>query len=721
MRKSIAFACLVLLFGAACGYDTQDYLAAATLELEAGRHERALELLRDGLAEDPDHLELNLLYARALLQSGRPSLAVWSLAKVAADPAHALEAGVLLARAQLASGSFDDAIVSLDRVLAEAPENDAALRLRAAAKLRVSRETDALEDIERGLELVPGDLGLQMAKLNALLQLERGEEAAEVMASLRSGIDTVEGMPPAQRAQLAGRYCIAEASFFYENGDIDAATSAYEACIIGHPKHALVVSAVADFFDRIGKHDEALQTLRDALAAQPENLPRRVMLAERLRTQDPDAALALLSEVVDTQPEVWAALADHHLALADRSAAVDALEHALTLHPGLAPPEWSLMRADLLIQLGAYEEAEAAIAALEEPVYRHVTQGRLELARGNARRALALLSEGIRLWPDGATARYLAAQAAEQLGDFVRAESEYKEALRAGEGHTDAGLQLAQLLASRGRSQEALSVITTYSSQAPGDATAYETAYTLAVQNAKPQIAQAILGRYTKQPAHRARSLAFALAVIAQTQGPEAAVRAADASRQDLRDPAYASALSVVIDALLAQGDHAEAMGRVESALGAYPDAPALLVLRGVVLEATGDDPAARRTHLRVLESDPAHVGALMHLASIAARSGDVVEAVSLYDRAADAAPEDPDPAYAAARLLRERGDPAAQARMRAVLVRDPRHGGAAAALAADYAERGEANSDEARALARRARRFARPGETRAPDPDSTE
>jgi tetratricopeptide (TPR) repeat protein len=705
---------MALALATACGYDAQDSLDAAQLELTRGDLEQALELLRDGLAENPDHLELNLLYAQVLLQTGRPSLAVWSLAKVAADPAHAMQAGLLLARAQIASGSFDDAIVSLDRVLAKEPENEAALRLRAAAKLRVSRESDALEDIERGLALVPDDLGLMMAKLTALLRLERGDEAADVMAALRRGIDAVEGMPPAQRAQLAGRYCIAEASFTYENGDTEGAEAAYLACLDAYPNQPLVISATTGFLDRIGKHEQATQTLRDALAAEPNNLPRRVTLSDRLRESDPEEAEQLLREMVDEQPEVWAALADHYLALEDRAAAVDALEHALALHPGLAPPEWSLMRADLLIQLGDYEAAEPAISALEEPVYRHVTRGRLELARGKPARALELLSEGIRLWPDGATARYLAAQAAEQLGDFARAESEYKEALRAGEAHTDAGLQLAQLLYSRDRGQEALSVITTYSSQAPDDATAYETAFEIAERHASPRLAQSILARYRSRPAHTVRSLAFALGVVARTQGAEAAVRAVEQSSLDLRDPAFAPVLAVVTESLSEQGSYPAALARIDAALSAHPGRTELLVLRGSVLEAAGSVDEARNTYLRALDSAASNPDALMRLAGIAARAGEIDAAVALYDRAAESAPDDPEPVYAAARLLREQRSPEAVPRMQSVLVRDPRHAGAATALVDDLIDRDQANSDQALALARRALRFSRSSETLA-------
>ena len=705
-RCSALLACILLL-ATACGRDTQDFLDSAELELEQGNSERALDLLRDGLAADPDHTQLNLLYARVLLQSGRPSLAVWSLAKVAADPEHAMEAGLLLARAQLASGSFDDAIVSLDRLLEQEPENDAALRLRAAAKLRVSRESDALEDIERGLELIPNDLGLLMAKLNALLQLERTDDAAAVMAELRRGIDAVEGMPPGQRDQLAARYCVAEASFTHENGDTEGAEAAFLACLEDHPTQPLVVSATMGFLDETGQRERATQILRDALDAEPRNLPRRVTLADRLRPSDPEEALRLLREVVDAQPETWSALADHHLSLGEREAAVDALEHALTLHPGLAPPEWSLMRADLLIQLGRYAAAEEAIDALKEPVYQHVTRGRLALAQGDPGRALALLSEGIRLWPDGATARYLAARAAEQLGNFERAESEYKEALRAGEAHTDAGLQLAQLLSSRNRNQEALAVITTYLSQAPDNADAYETAFAIARRQAGGKLAQSILTRYRSRPALATRSLAFFTHTLAETQSPEAALRALESLPLDLRDPAHTEVLAALCEVLSEAGSHQDALARVDAALALHPERLPLLTLRASVLETAGDLVAARDGYQEALERDATSAKALMGLARIAASGGESTEAIALYDRAAALVPEDPEPVFAAAKLAYEREAADAVSRLHSVLARDPRHADAAIALTRDLIERGQASSDEALSLARRALRFS--------------
>ncbi len=109
--------------------------------------------------------------------------------------------------------------------------------------------------------------------------------------------------------------------------------------------------------------------------------------------------------------------------------ALAAIEEAIKASPK-ANDNLSFLKADLLIDLGRLDEAETLVNTLAEASFRDLLRGRILLARGDAKGALATFDTGLKRWPNNAGGRYLAGLAAYQVGDFARAESEFREALR---------------------------------------------------------------------------------------------------------------------------------------------------------------------------------------------------------------------------------------------------------------------------------------------------
>ena len=126
---------------------------------------------------------------------------------------------------------------------------------------------------------------------------------------------------------------------------------------------------------------------------------------------------------------------------------------------------------DTLIQAERFEDARRELDTIELENMRELLEGRLLLATGDAEGALRAFESGIRLWPNNAGARFLAGQAAEQLGDFDRAIEEYREALRrrGEQGATDAAFYLARILAARGAYPGAFSSLQTALASSPTD------------------------------------------------------------------------------------------------------------------------------------------------------------------------------------------------------------------------------------------------------------
>lgn len=686
--------------------DDAEVATLAQGHIQAGRVEEALALLRRALAERPDDAALNLEYGKALLANGQPSRAVWPLAKAARATAQASEADLLMAVAQKATGSPHEASRILEALLDREPDNLAALRLKAESDLEARKPEDAIEAVESALDLAPGDLDLLMSQMRILLNLDEGDQAREVMAAIRLRINEIEDLPELQREAVSGRYCAIESMFTHEHGDSLRARKLFAECLEEYPRHPQVVSSASEFYDEIGEAELATDAHRRALAAKPEDLARRVMLSMRLaKLGDPKAAEALLLEVTVAQPAVWPALVDYYVDVEDRQNALLALEHALSTAEGQVPSEWKFLRSDLLVQVGRLDEAERAISEIGEEVYVATARGQLELARGRPEKALALLEQGIRLWPDGTMARYLAAQAAEQLGDFDRAESQYREAYRSDQSYTDAGLQLAELFASRGLKRDAALLASEYARATPEDPRGFEKAFEYAEAARNGAMARAALQAYLNQPSHRSQSTAFAARYLLETNHPKEALGLIQAANLDLSESRNFMVLRAYCDIDIASGQPGRAMERLNELIREAPSRLELHELMAYVLREEGKIDLAREMYADILEQDADRVESLREMGKLEAEAGRIARAIELFDRAAAIETTDSEALFSAASISGSTAD--RERRLREVLRRDARHGEAAMALAHILLARGDGASHEALDLARRAKRFS--------------
>jgi tetratricopeptide (TPR) repeat protein len=336
-------------------------------------------------------------------------------------------------------------------------------------------------------------------------------------------------------------------------------------------------------------------------------------------------------------------------------------------------------------------------------VFRDLITGRILLAEGDPRGALESFEKGILLWPNSAAARFLAGQAAEQIGDFERAVSEYRESVRADASRTTAGLELAELYLASGHNLDALDAIQRHLQSHPGNIEGTIAAIRIAHKARRFGIATEGLTRLAAVPEQAGTAAAEHATLLAESSpdGASVAVKSIEDSKLDLTDPINAAALRALVTNLAKLGEHAKAEERIRSALAARPEAAVFHELNGRVLKAAGKPPEqAREAFDRALELDPAEVEAVLGLAELAAQAGEVDAALTLYDRAAELDPKHSVAALAAAKLELGAGrTAAARQRFEAILVKRPREASASIELARILAEQGEfeASLDQAR------------------------
>ena len=381
LQRRIAGASVLVLavLVAACADGPEEPLQEARSLQEAGRVAESIPVLESVLNETPDDREANHLLGSALLATGQPALAIWPLSKAAEAPDAGLEDDLLLGRAHLRGGSAMDALAVAHRLVEKAPDLLEARQLRIEAFMESNDFEEALADADFILDLRPDDQQTLVTRISILFELERAEEAEEAIATAKKAFTSV-GRASGKPNPWEARLCAVDATFQFEKrdeGHIERARSAWEACLAEFPTVAMVLSNAMPFFDGLGEPQRSLEILRSAVEQAPENVDFRIGLGMRLGAMGEDEeAEKTLREAAESsnQPGPWITLAEFHDQRMQLDAARAATEKALGLM-GEPSVVVQMQYADLLIRAGDYDAAEKAGQAIEKPEYRSLLEG----------------------------------------------------------------------------------------------------------------------------------------------------------------------------------------------------------------------------------------------------------------------------------------------------------------------------------------------------------
>lgn len=599
---------------------------------EEQRHFESLEILEALLEQRPADPEVHYLYGVANVRVGRASAGIWSLRRAREFAGWELRAGVELARAGLESRDHRGAIEAANRVLEIESEQRPALDFRAEALARKGDFEEALADVTRLRELTPDDGEVELLGLRALIGLRRLDEAEALFADIETRLGDGEIEVP------AARYCAAQAIFAAERGDSALAREKFGTCLEAHPVDPLLLEAALDFFDATHDFERGLEVLEQALDEEPRGVRIRKHLASRLRKMDRmEEAEQLLREGTLMEPPLvaaynWGALAGHHFEAEDFDAAVLAWSRYVELVPEPGDEE-RFAFAEALALAGEYARALELARTLPE-VHHHLLRGRVLLEQRRPRDALKALSSGIRLWPDNPVARYYAARAAERLGDFDRAISEYRDAIRADPAATDAGYRLARLHSAEGRYERARFALHHHLGDHPDDAEALLLHHRVNLRLGQRDLAQQALQRLASLPGQSGRALVAAAESLAaiQDDGAAADFLLARPGGLDAMRASEAAPLRSLVKHLGKAGRAEEGLAWAQSAVDQWPDVAVIHEIHGLALERSGRGRVAvEASHARALEMDPRHAESHRALARLAAAAGDLTAAEAAY------------------------------------------------------------------------------------------
>ncbi len=650
----------------------------------SGDYQESVEPLRKFLDDRPDDPEINYLYGLALNRSSSSPIAVWSLKKAAEDPLWLVPAHLELATVNVRLGNWKAAGESASKILEVEPDHVTALALRGMAYLSENDQLDlALEDFETILDLEPENVAAQASRASALLMLGEIEEAERAILEIDEAARDAEAF-----ASTRAMMCATRAVLQSEKRETDRAEEKFESCLEEFPNDPVVLEQSIRFFDQIEKTERGTELLEAALTASPGNGGYRRSLSDRaFATGDTEAAERILREGT-MLPDPWTRsaalidLANFHLARDELDPAVEAYGQAMDLTEN--PSQLALLtHADLLARAEHHTEALEVAKRLDRPAYRALIEARVHLNELRPAEALAQLESVFPSWPNNAGARYYAARAAEQLGDFERAVEEYRQSIRSAPSQTDAALRLAKLFLEAGGLQNAWNNASHYFREFPKDPEGVRVLL-LAASGSDPESVNQLFARLRSGPLW-STALAIRASVDESREGAEAGLALIDAAKDlDLTDATNADLLRTKVHLQIETDQTKAAFALAEAAVAADANNSAFQEIRGFALEGTqAPVEEIRAAHTRAVELDPESWRALESLGRLEEKTGDFDAALALYRRANEIAPEQRSPGRhiattleAAGRLLE------AQAAWEAQLREHPWDGPAALSLA---------------------------------------
>lgn len=688
--------------------ENQDSLAEIRKLHRQGKYIATLEPLRQRVSENPDDAESHFLYGSALRRTGAPDMAIWSLRKAAENEQWRFLAGLELGGAALAGQEWQNAIEIADQLLTESPDEIPILLIRAQARMGQKNNYEgALEDCARIIELEPNHIVAHSARASALIALERVDEAADALDALTD----LAGEAQASES-IRGTLCVTRALFTHERGDEEQSEALFAECAEAFPKHPTVVEEYAGYFDARGERERANEAIARALDEKPNSSTLRLALSRRLLAEKRlEESEQLLRDGIAlphkrARSDAWLGLADHYVMAGNLTSAAAAFEESLQLIK--TPSQFQILTfADVLVRSGQLARAREVAKGLENSVYRGLIEARITYEQGEPQKALDHLDTILPLWPNNPGARYYAARAAEQVGDFPRAIQEYRQSIRSSPAFTEAGLRLGLIFEAAGDGDSAWAAVGPYADATPGDLEAISLRIRLASRYGPARKLQSVMQSYLSGP-RRGRAIAERADFIARVAGPAEAIQAIrEVENLDLARPEDADALRSLLRHLATTGQFEVARKIADAAIQARGDAGAFYLARGELNSAAGQPAAAKVDFEKALALDARLAEAQLGLARLAgSEEGGGEDAEAYFEQAIRSDPRLTQAYVESASALGRAGElERSERRWEALLREKPEHAGAAVALAESRLSRGD-YGERTLELASRAIRF---------------
>lgn len=593
-------------------------LLAGAVEYALGSLETAETHLKKALAAGPNQPYPRRLLAAALLKRGQVNEAESTLKPL--NPLESEDAATLIVAGEiaLAKRNFPQA----EQYFAKAAEinpDSAAIRTELGLARLAQGDAQAMADLKAGSELDPGNARPDTLMVLNLLKNRQFDQAL-------AAIDRLEKKMPGTPQP----YNFRGAALLGKN-DLIGARKQFEQALKIKPDYFPAAVNLAQLDIKEGKPQAAKARYETLLKTDPKNLNAMLALAEtEARANNEPAYLGWLNKAAQAQPNAIqprSLLAQHFLRKNEPAKALALAREAYSANPG----------------------NQAALELL----------GNVQLAAGEKQNAKDSFSKLVERAPDSPAMHYKLAQSQMALNEFVAARKSLVRVLELNRQHTQARLDLAQVLLKSGLPDEALQQAEILKRESPSEPLGRLLEGDIHMARKNPSAAASVYEQAHKLKPGNASLIKLSLALTAAGQTPEAEKRLADWLKNHPEDHAvrltfaesairsgrYKEATEhylylnqklpnqlAILNNLafsLAQQKDARAIAYAEQAYKLQPDNPAVLDTLGWALTQTGQ-PAMGIPHLRkALSKAPDNGDIHYHYAASLAASGDPTRAAN--------------------------------------------------------------------------------------------
>jgi tetratricopeptide (TPR) repeat protein len=402
----------------------------ATIRLEQGQLEPAINDLRQALNDQPGSPDLMVLLASAYERNGAIELAEKEFADATKASNFNARVGLAYAAFLQRRGNTARAEDVVTEFASRAPKN--VELLSALAQLRLARQNwTGAQEVAEAIRRIGNDRGLADQIVGAALSgRSKYDESIGVLenayaatpSAIQPMVSLVRALVAAKKTDQAEAFLRtvlkanpqnAEAyvllgSLALANNTPDEALKDFNTAIEKQPKNVVGYRAVADFYLGQNKTPEALKIIRAGLAVQPESFPLRLALASILeRDGDYEGAVAEYETLLRNEPGSLIVANNLASLLADRHTDKPSLERAYSLALSLRKspiPQFKDTLGWVAYQHGDYKEAlpllEEAATALSGRSIVLYHLGMAYLAVDEPAKAAERLKAALKLAPD---------------------------------------------------------------------------------------------------------------------------------------------------------------------------------------------------------------------------------------------------------------------------------------------------------------------------------
>ena len=660
----------VLALAGCASKETQvaQFVERGTQHFAAGEYTQARFEYANALRLEPNDVDANFYMAQVAEKLQGPRAAMLLYQRVTNTSARYATAQVQLARALLAIDAVDKALAATSQVLTENPANADALMVRAGVFARRGDEVRAEQDARAALRAAATHIEAALFLADMALRRGHTEEAITQLQQALVQSPQHSGLQAAQGEALA------------QQGDTQQSLQLLQGSVRAQPQELMHRVRLAAVYTRMGRLDDAENTLRDALAVLPDNDEARLALVDFIsRQRDPGAAEYLLMNYVEQQPQAYAL----RFGLAKLYERTHAGDKAKLIYRDIiardpAGIDGQLARfklAQWLVQHGGRDEAELL---LDDDVKNNVAdsealllRARLALDRGAFDRALPDIYAALEVQPKSSVAWRLLARAQFAQADVPEALASLQKAREANPHDVESLLAYAQLQTQVGEVDAAIDALQIFLKENPGQSAVAEALLKTHMLKSDWKAAMAVAEQIKATSRDPGLGYYYSGWVYQQKKSYAASIKQFEEALRT--NPQSPERLAGIVKSYLALKQPARAAQRIKQILKQFPKLAHAHHLLGEVSLAQKRIEDAQAAFRKALVADPRYAPAYRNLGAVLMARGATADASKIYQEGITATHGDVSLMFALGVTYERQGEKdQAEKQYESVLAKDP-------------------------------------------------